>query len=44
MNDDDMTICDFCANEVAVEDADDCRPDDTGHCIMCGLKLEDESS
>lgn len=38
-----MTICDYCADEVTIEEADECVPDETGHCILCGIKIEDDN-
>lgn len=38
-----MTICDFCAKEVLIEDHDDCRPDDLGFCVLCGAQIGDDN-
>lgn len=30
-------LCDHCGKEVDPQELPDCEPDDTGHCILCGL-------
>ena len=33
----DETICDYCGD--VVEPGDECEPDETGHCVNCGLHI-----
>lgn len=39
MDDEDSTICDYCAADISADEVDDAMPDDTGYCILCGRYL-----
>lgn len=42
MDDDDSTICDYCAADISVNEIEDATPDDDGYCILCGKYLGNE--
>lgn len=34
-----LSLCDHCGQEVEMAEHGDCGPDETGHCIRCGLPI-----
>lgn len=38
-DEDEVGLCDYCGKEVPLSEGNDCEPDDTGHCILCGLDI-----
>ena len=38
----DGCVCDYCGDAVIDADHENCRPDNTGHCILCGEHIGDK--